>query len=83
MIAPIRRIIIEIEGGMVTGVFADGLDLTGVHAFVIDYDTNGAGEGETVPFGKDECFLTPFVIDRASDDMSRDARRAYDTWALT
>lgn len=36
-----RRIIIAMEGGLVQSISIEGLDLEGLEAFVIDYDTYG------------------------------------------
>lgn len=84
MPAPTKRLVIEIEDGLVARIIADGVDLTDVTAIIVDRDTEGArGEGLT-PFGAGKSvFFHPEAIEVADDEYSRDVRRAYDTWSLS
>jgi hypothetical protein len=83
MPAPTKRLIIEIEEGLITRIIADGVDLTDVTAIVIDKDTEGTDAEDLIPFGTGRAWFAPTDIEQASDEYSRDVRRAYDTWALS
>jgi hypothetical protein len=81
--APTKRLVILMDGGVVEKILCDGVDLTGVTAIVVERDIEGADDSEIFDIeGKQSCF-DPRDIVQASDDLSRDVRRAYDTWALT
>lgn len=83
MAAPTKRLVILMDGGVVEKILCDGVDLTGVTAIVVERDIEGADDSEIFDIGgKPSCF-DPRDIEPASDDLSRDVRRAYDTWALT
>ena len=81
MAAPYPRLIIEMEGGLIQAIYCDGIDLTAVPAIIIDMDTDGADEGDLVPYGEQEAYLTPHDITPATDEVSRNVRQAYDNWA--
>jgi hypothetical protein len=84
MTAPHPRLIITINDGLISGIYADGIDLSHVTAIVVDYDTDGAdAEDGVVDVGGTDAFFGPHDITDAGDEMSSDIRRAYDTWALT
>lgn len=84
MSAPLPRLVITIDGGCISGIYADGIDLSHVTAIVVDYDTDGADEEDgAMNVGGVEAFFTPRDIEPAGDELSSDTRRAYDTWALT
>lgn len=84
MSAPLPRLIITIDNGLVSGIYADGIDLSHVTAIVVDYDTDGAEEEDGATYvGGVEAFFTPRDIETAGDEMSSDIRHAYDNWALT
>ena len=83
MAAPHPRLIIEIKHGMVTAIHADGIDLSHVTAIILDSDTDTADDDDLTPYGDSMVYFTPTDIFPADDEMSRDVRRAYDTWALT
>lgn len=81
MPAPTKRLVIEIEQGIVTRLVADGMDLTGVTAIVVDDDPSDPESA--IAFGGRDVFFGPKDIEQASDEYSREVRRAYDTWALS
>jgi hypothetical protein len=83
MAIPTQRLIIEIQGGCVSAIIADGIDLQHVTAIVVDYDTEGADSDELTDLGGTPCFFSPTDIRQADDEESRDIRRAYDMWALS
>lgn len=80
MTAPYPRLIVEVSGGCVTGIMADGIDLSHVTALIVDHDTDGLAD--FVPFGEWEVVLHVQDIIPATDEISRSARQAYDNWAL-
>lgn len=81
MSIPSKRLIIEIEYGIVTRIIADGIDLRGVQGVVIDHDPSDPESA--IEFEGKEVFFSPKDIEQADDNTSREVRRAYDTWALS
>lgn len=79
---PVARLIIVMDGGLVESVYADGIDLSHVTVFKIDYDTEGADKEDLIPVGDTDAYFTPMAIEVADDEMSRDVRRAYGEWLL-
>jgi len=55
------RIIITVEGGMVQEVFTDWAEPKEVEVTIIDYDTDGASEDETVLVGEDRAFVSTWI----------------------
>jgi hypothetical protein len=81
--APVPRLVITVEGGTITGIYCDGVDLTNVAAFVVDYDTEGADHDDGVrDVGGEDAFFSPHDIEQADDDLSSAVRNAYAAWAL-
>lgn len=51
------RIVVALEGGLINSICAEGIDLSGVDVFVIDYDTEGADEADMQEVAGVEAFV--------------------------
>lgn len=75
------RIIVTVSEGLVSGVYFDNMDLSGVDLITIDYDTEGATEDDGVTtVGGDRAFFSVGEVTKAEDDLARDVGRAYLAW---
>lgn len=77
------KLVIELDGGLVSHIYADGIDLTHVTAVVIDFDIEGADLEDIHPYGGSDVYVSPRDIVNADDDDSRNLRQAYDSWRLS
>ncbi len=76
--APTRRLIITVEGGFVTSLTCEGVDLSGVTAFLIDFDNKD--DAEAVDIDGAQCSLGEIAIEQEGDHYSSEFRRAYGNW---
>lgn len=77
------RIVITVEGGMISGVYAEGVpNAAGIAVVVLDYDTRNDDHMAVTINGSEADFSVDGLAE-LDPNVARDVGAAYDNWALS
>lgn len=79
------RIIIMIDGGLVTGVYGDNLPdgMIRIDVIRVDYDVDGCDPDDVVTIDGARAYFAVDTLEQAPDHISTEVGRAYFSWGLS